>query len=147
MEEENYEVVTAYSGAQGLQILEKGDISLVILDIMMPGMNGMEVCDRIREFSNIPIIMVSAKGQEQDKISGLREGADDYIVKPFSVAELIARVHSQLRRYTYFSTQGKKDSHIHVKGLSIDEGKASGHVIWRKNQTNANRIFHPAFTG
>lgn len=123
LEEEHYEVLTAFCGADGLKIVESCEISLVILDIMMPGINGMEVCNKIRSFSNIPIIMVSAKGQEKDKIDGLKEGADDYMVKPFSTAELTARVNSQIRRFTYFNI-GKMDKHlIEVKGLSIDEQK------------------------
>ena len=76
--QEDYEVNTAYNGRDGLHVLAKNEISLVILDIMMPGIDGLEVCRQIRSFSNIPIIMVSAKSQEQDKISGLSEGADDY---------------------------------------------------------------------
>ncbi|BCN28903.1 response regulator transcription factor [Anaeromicropila herbilytica] len=130
LEEAKYEVITAYDGAEGLKVLEEHEISLVILDIMMPEINGLEVCSRIRSHSNIPIIMVSAKSQEQDKISGLSEGADDYMVKPFSVAELLARVNSQIRRYTYLNTGTNTggsgtstDNCLHVKGLSIDEQK------------------------
>lgn len=119
--EEEYEVMTAYNGKDGLKILETSNISLVILDIMMPGIDGMEVCNRVRSFSNIPIIMVSAKSQEQDKISGLSEGADDYMTKPFSVAELKARVTSQLRRFTYLNSNYVSRQAIEVKGLSINE--------------------------
>jgi DNA-binding response OmpR family regulator len=122
-EEESYEVLTAYNGRDGLRLLENNELSLVILDIMMPGINGMEVCKRIRSFSNIPIIMVSAKSQEQDKISGLLEGADDYMTKPFSVAELIARAVSQIRRYTYLNSEKANRQLIEVKGLSINEVK------------------------
>ena len=102
--QEDYEVLTACNGQDGLHALEKNEISLVILDIMMPGIDGLEVCRRIRSFSNLPIIMVSAKSQEQDKISGLTEGADDYLTKPFSTPELRARVTSQIRRYTYLNS-------------------------------------------
>lgn len=126
LKEEQYEVLTAFCGADGLRILESHEISLVILDIMMPEINGMEVCNKIRSFSNIPIIMVSAKGQEKDKIDGLKEGADDYMVKPFSTAELTARVNSQIRRYTYFNTEKMSKHLIEVKGLSIDEQK---HIV------------------
>lgn len=124
-EEESYEVLTAYNGHDGLRLLESKELSLVILDIMMPGINGMEVCKRIRSFSNIPIIMVSAKSQEQDKISGLLEGADDYMTKPFSVAELIARATSQIRRYTYLNSEKANRQLIEIKGLSINELKHS----------------------
>ncbi len=123
LEEEYYEVLTAFCGADGLKIVESCEIALVILDIMMPEINGMEVCNKIRTFSNIPIIMVSAKGQEKDKIDGLKEGADDYMVKPFSTAELVARVNSQIRRFTYFNTEKMDKHHIEVKGLRIDEQK------------------------
>lgn len=119
--EEEYEVLTAYNGRDGLQKLEHNQISLVILDIMMPGIDGLEVCNKIRLFSNIPIIMVSAKSQEQDKISGLSEGADDYITKPFSVAELKARVTSQIRRFTYLNSDFVNRQSIEIKGLSINE--------------------------
>jgi len=119
--QKEYEVLSAYNGCDGLRLLEKNDISLVILDIMMPGIDGLEVCQKIRFFSNIPIIMVSAKGQEQDKISGLSEGADDYLTKPFSVAELKARVTSQIRRYTYLNSDFVNRQSIEVRGLSISE--------------------------
>ena len=121
--QEDYEVLTAYNGQDGLHILEKNEISLVILDIMMPGIDGLEVCRQIRAFSNIPIIMVSAKSQEQDKVSGLSEGADDYLTKPFSTAELRARVTSQIRRYTYLNSNFVSRQCIEVKGLSINEEK------------------------
>ncbi|RDU25203.1 response regulator transcription factor [Anaerosacchariphilus polymeriproducens] len=120
-EEEKYDVLTAFNGRDGLKILENNEISLVILDIMMPGINGMEVCNRIRSFSNLPIIMVSVKSQEQDKISGLLKGADDYMTKPFSVAELIARATSQIRRFTYLNDERTDRQQIKVKGLSINE--------------------------
>ena len=119
--QEDYEVLTACNGQDGLHALEKNEISLVILDIMMPGIDGLEVCRRIRSFSNIPIIMVSAKSQEQDKISGLTEGADDYLTKPFSTPELRARVTSQIRRYTYLNSNYVNRQSIEAKGLSINE--------------------------
>ena len=87
-EEAGYMADVSYNGKEGLAQLQKNDYSLVILDIMMPGMNGYEVCSRIREKNNIPIIMVSAMGQNEDKIKGLMTGSDDYIVKPFCMEEL-----------------------------------------------------------
>ena len=119
--QEDYEVLTACNGQDGLHALEKNEISLVILDIMMPGIDGLEVCRRIRSFSNLPIIMVSAKSQEQDKISGLTEGADDYLTKPFSTPELRARVTSQIRRYTYLNSNYVNRQSIEAKGISINE--------------------------
>lgn len=95
----------------GLSILDKQDIHLVLLDIMMPGMNGLEMCRKIRETNNIPIIMLSAKSTDLDKILGLGTGADDYVTKPFNPLELTARVKSQLRRYTQLNqtaVQGKQ---------------------------------------
>lgn len=99
LENEGYEVQCAYNGAEALECLQKrSDIALVILDVMMPDVDGIETTRRIREENNIPIIMLSAKSEDQDKIVGLRTGADDYVTKPFNPEELIARVQSQLRR-------------------------------------------------
>lgn len=121
-EEAGFGVSIAYNGEDGLKILDQEAFSLVILDIMMPGMNGYEVCEKIREKNNIPIIMVSAMGQNEDKIKGLVTGSDDYIVKPFCMEELLARVNSQIRRFTYLN-QGIKNTnpHIEIKGLTIEE--------------------------
>ena len=97
---DGYKVFKANNAQEGLEILDKEDIQLCLLDIMMPGMNGLEMCKKIRETNNIPIIMLSAKSTDLDKILGLGTGADDYVVKPFNPLELVARVKSQLRRYT-----------------------------------------------
>lgn len=97
---DGYKVYKATNALKGLEILEKKDVKLAILDIMMPGMDGLEMCKRIREKSTIPIIILSAKSSDLDKIIGLSTGADDYVVKPFNPLELIARVKSQLRRFT-----------------------------------------------
>ena len=123
LEESNFKVCTAFNGSDGLEILETKDVSLVILDIMMPEINGIEVCNKIRSYSNIPIIMVSAKSQEKDKILGLSSGADDYMVKPFSIPELLARVNSQLRRYTYLNGGITNNNQITIKGLCMNEKK------------------------
>ena len=98
LEQEGFRVTSATSGEQGLALLEGIDPDLVILDVMLPGLDGFEVCRRIRELSSRPIIMLTAKGAEEDKIKGLRIGADDYVTKPFSAAELLARVDAVLRR-------------------------------------------------
>ena len=95
---DGYKVFKASNAQEGFDILEKEDIHLVLLDIMMPGMDGMEMCRKIRETNNIPIIMLSAKSTDLDKIMGLGTGADDYVTKPFNPLELTARVKSQLRR-------------------------------------------------
>ena len=97
---DGYKVFKANNAKEGLEILDQEDIHLVLLDIMMPGMDGLEMCRKIRETNNIPIIMLSAKSTDLDKILGLGTGADDYVVKPFNPLELTARVKSQLRRYT-----------------------------------------------
>lgn len=99
LESEGYRVVCTYDGAEALECLKANEeIDLVILDVMMPKVDGIEATKRIREVNNIPIIMLSAKSEDQDKIAGLRTGADDYVTKPFNPEELIARVQSQLRR-------------------------------------------------
>jgi DNA-binding response OmpR family regulator len=100
---EGFRAFKAFDGSQALKALEAQSIQLVILDIMMPGMDGLELCRRIRQNLNIPIVMLSAKSQDMDKVVGLGTGADDYLAKPFNVIELMARVKSQLRRYLYLN--------------------------------------------
>lgn len=118
LELEGYQVLTASSGEASLRIFEKETPDLVLLDIMMPDMDGYTVCQRIREFSRVPIIMVTAKGNEKEKIEGLNIGADDYVTKPFSASELAARVRAVLRR---IGTQGKlPESVFSYKDLVID---------------------------
>lgn len=104
---DGYKVFKAENAEAGLSILDKQDIHLVLLDIMMPGMNGLEMCRKIRETNNIPIIMLSAKSTDLDKILGLGTGADDYVTKPFNPLELTARVKSQLRRYTQLNPNSR----------------------------------------
>src|SRR5579875_1026780 len=98
LEFEGYEVITAGDGALALEQIERSAPDLVLLDVMMPRMDGFTVCQRVREFSSVPIIIVTARGQDQDKVKGLDLGADDYLTKPFSVEELLARVRAVLRR-------------------------------------------------
>ncbi|MFL7892715.1 MAG: response regulator transcription factor [Anaerolineales bacterium] len=95
---EGYAVLKAYDGQSAVEMVADKQPDLVLLDVMMPGMDGFGACERIREFSSIPIIMVTAKGEEQDRVRGLDVGADDYIVKPFSATEVLARVRAVLRR-------------------------------------------------
>ncbi|MBF8982763.1 response regulator transcription factor [Lutibacter sp. B2] len=111
LKNEGYNIFKSYNGLEALQIVEDTEIHLIIMDIMMPQMDGMKATNKIRETKNIPIIMLSAKSEDMDKIMGLNIGADDYIAKPFNPLELIARSKSQLRRYT---TLG---SFIHKTGL------------------------------
>ena len=123
---DGYKVFKANNAKEGLEILDKEEIHLVLLDIMMPGMDGLEMCRKIRETNNIPIIMLSAKSTDLDKILGLGTGADDYVVKPFNPLELTARVKSQLRRYTQLGNMNNQMGNHVFKcgGLQInDENK------------------------
>ena len=122
---DGYKVFKASNAQDGLDILNKEDIHLCLLDIMMPGMNGLEMCKKIRETNNIPIIMLSAKSTDLDKILGLGTGADDYVVKPFNPLELTARVKSQLRRYTQLNPNSNVHetvkNEISIRGLMINK--------------------------
>ncbi len=120
---ENYETLKAENGEEALKILENNDVDLIILDIMMPKVNGIEACLKIREEREMPIIMLSAKSEDMDKILGLNTGADDYLTKPFNPLELVARVKSQLRRYKKFNkiTLELESQKQHENILEIDE--------------------------
>lgn len=122
---DGYKVFKASNAQDGLDILNKEDIHLCLLDIMMPGMNGLEMCKKIRETNNLPIIMLSAKSTDLDKILGLGTGADDYVVKPFNPLELTARVKSQLRRYTQLNPNSNVHetvkNEISIRGLTINK--------------------------
>lgn len=109
LSKEGYQILKAYNGKEALVILEKTEVHLVILDIMMPEMDGMTVASKIRETKSVPIIMLSAKSEDYDKVAGLNNGADDYVTKPFNPMELIARVNSQIRRYTSFPSFKKEE--------------------------------------
>ncbi|OAA92286.1 response regulator transcription factor [Clostridium coskatii] len=109
---EGYKVLKASNGLEALQISNDNEVDLVILDVMMPQMDGIEVCMRMRKSKNMPIIMLSAKSQDLDKILGLTTGADDYVVKPFNPLELVARVKSQLRRYKRLNIPKKVDQEV-----------------------------------
>src|SRR5690242_10266082 len=110
LELEDYEVITASNGQQALEMIETQTPELVLLDVMMPKMDGFTVCQRVRAFSAVPIILITARGQDQDKVRGLDLGADDYLTKPFSVDELLARVRSVLRRSQFSARE-------HAQGL------------------------------
>ncbi len=98
LEQDGVEVTSAYDGIEGLRLVSENSFDLVLLDVMLPGMSGFEVCQKIREFSNVPIIMLTAKNDDSDKIQGLEFGADDYITKPFNILEVKARIKAILRR-------------------------------------------------
>lgn len=121
LQNEGYEVVKADNGLRALEVLKGTNVDLILLDIMMPQMDGIEACMKIREEKNMPIIMLSAKTEDMDKIWGLTAGADDYIAKPFNPLELIARVKSQLRRYKKFNSSSVfSENIIEVDELSIN---------------------------
>ncbi|WP_019850573.1 response regulator transcription factor [Desulfitobacterium sp. PCE1] len=118
---EGYTIYKAFNGLQALEIIEEQAIHLVIMDIMMPQMDGIRATMKIREERNIPVIMLSAKSEDTDKIMGLNMGADDYITKPFNPLELIARVKSQLRRYVTLGSLETKTNVYQSGGLMIDD--------------------------
>ena len=121
LEQEGYDVCTCHDGVMGLHELQSAEYQLVVLDIMLPMINGYEVLERIRKKSFIPVLILTAKDSEGDKVSGLRMGADDYLTKPFANSEFLARVSSLLRRYTIFNTADGSPEIITVGGLSIDK--------------------------
>ena len=154
LKNEGYNVFKAYDGIEALKILEDEIIHLIIMDIMMPNMDGTRTTVKIREEKQIPIIMLSAKSEDTNKILGLNLGADDYITKPFNPLELIARVNSQIRRYTRFSSLKEDENLIVIGGLTLDkESKvvtAEGEVvkltplelkIFTLLMENPNRVF------
>lgn len=122
LQQEGYQVYKAYDGAQAIEILKKNNIHLLIIDIMMPKLDGIHATLKIREFSSIPIVFLSAKSEDTDKILGLNVGADDYITKPFNPLELLARVKSNLRRYTQLGSLNVENNELfQVGGLCIND--------------------------
>ncbi len=121
LEQEGMDVDVAYDGEEAYNLAKANDYSLIILDVMLPKIDGLEVCTMIREFSNVPIIMVTAKGEDMDKILGLEYGADDYLTKPFNILELKARIKAILRRSVApVAKQAEKNNIINSRELSID---------------------------
>ena len=156
LESEGYAVECAYDGAQALTLLESRDISLVLMDIMMPVMDGISAMVKIRERSNVPVILLTAKGEDTDKILGLNVGADDYITKPFNPLEVLARVRSQLRRYTMLGAAQIRQSCLTVGGISMDDSSKTVTVdgepaaltpteydILKLLMENPGQVFHP----
>ena len=121
LKNEGYNVIKAADGLEALEKLENNEVHLIILDIMMPNMDGITATFKIREERNIPIIMLSAKAEDGDKIHGLSVGADDYVTKPFHPLELLARVKSQLRRYVQLGTYNEGAAKVEIDGLVLDE--------------------------
>lgn len=154
LKNEGIKVFQAVDGIEALEVLKKEDIHLILMDIMMPRMDGIKATFKIRESKNIPIIMLSAKSEDTDKILGLNIGADDYITKPFNPMELIARVKSGLRRYTNLGNYKEIDEEINVRGLilnkntkmvTVDEKELSltsiEYKILELLMTNKGRVF------
>ncbi len=128
LENDGYEVECAYDGEQAVEIVRQGKVDLVILDLMMPKMDGFEACKRIREFSKVPIIMLTAKSEDTDKIIGFEYGADDYITKPFNVMELKVRVRAILRRVGQDSSKKRPNDHIIAGRIELAPSSRNAYI-------------------
>ncbi len=156
LEAEGYRTFSAANGREALAILDREDIHLVLLDIMMPVMDGVSALAKLREFSNVPVILLTAKSEDTDKVLGLNVGADDYITKPFNPVELQARVRSQLRRYLHLGGGAVRESVISIGAVTLDDGSKTVSVdgepvsltpreyeILKLLMQNPGRVFHP----
>lgn len=156
LKNQNYNVLKAYNGEEALEIFKKEEIHLVLMDVMMPKLDGIGAIMRIRENSNVPIIILSAKSEDMDKIWGLNIGADDYVTKPFNPLELLARVNSNLRRYTSYTSSvvAQKEDTIKIGGIELNDNNKEVLVdgspvkitpleykILHLLMSNANRVF------
>ncbi len=154
---EGYNIYKAYTGIEALDVISKNDIHLVLMDIMMPVMDGITALIELRERTNIPVILLTAKGEDMDKVLGLEMGADDYITKPFTLVEVIARVKSQLRRYMRLGGSENKRTKLVVGGIELDDGTKQVTVDGEEIQltpiefdllklfmSNPGIVFHPA---
>lgn len=122
---DDYKLYEAYNGKEAMEVIENNDIHLVLLDIMMPQMDGIQVLSSMREKYNIPVIFLTAKGEDTDKVLGLNLGADDYVTKPFNPVELLARVKSQLRRYMVLGSGKTRSSVLRVGDIELDDAAKS----------------------
>lgn len=124
---EGYATVKAYDGQECLRLAEREPVDLILLDVMMPGLDGIRTTAKLRESCNVPIILLTAKSEDSDKVLGLNIGADDYVTKPFNPIEVLARVKSQLRRYTTLGGRPKEDDALlfHNGGIVLDDGAKS----------------------
>ena len=154
---EGYRVFRAENGREALTLAQNEDVHLMLLDVMMPQMDGLETLTRLREFSNIPVILLTAKSEDSDKILGLNVGADDYVTKPFNPVEVLARVRSQLRRYLQLGAGSVRPASIVIGGIELDDSAKTVTVdgepvaltpkeydILRFLMTNAGAVFTPA---
>lgn len=153
---EGYHVFRAENGREALTLAQNEDVHLMLLDVMMPQMDGLETLTRLREFSNIPVILLTAKSEDSDKILGLNVGADDYVTKPFNPVEVLARVRSQLRRYLQLGAGSVRPASIVIGGIELDDSAKTVTVdgepvvltpkeygILRFLMTNAGAVFTP----
>lgn len=156
LEAEGCRTFAAYNGREALAILDKEDIHLVLLDVMMPVLDGIGMLSRLRESSNVPVILLTAKSEDTDKILGLNVGADDYVTKPFNPVELLARVRSQLRRYLQLGGGTIREDVITIGSVSLDDGSKTVAVdgepasltpreydILKLLMQHPGRVFHP----
>ena len=139
----DYRLFEAYTGRQAVELVQKEEIHLILMDIMMPEMDGIAATQRIREFSNAPIILLTAKSENEDKVLGLNMGADDYITKPFVPMEVLARVRSQLRRYTLLGGQApEKPSVLTIGGICLDDEAKTVTVDGEPANLTPHGVFH-----
>lgn len=156
LEAEGYRTFAAANGKEALELLDREDIHLVLLDIMMPVLDGVSALSRLREFSNVPVILLTAKSEDTDKVLGLNIGADDYITKPFNPVELLARVRSQLRRYLQLGGGAVRENVLSIGPISLDDGSKAvtldgepvnltprEYEILKLLMQNPGRVFHP----
>ncbi len=154
---EGYGLYEAYDGAGALEAVREQEIHLVLMDIMMPGMDGITALSKIREESNVPVILLTAKSEDTDKVLGLNVGADDYITKPFNPVEVLARVRSQLRRYMELGSGKKKAGKVTIGGIELSDAEKTVTLdgepvsltptefsILRLLMENPGRVFSPA---
>ena len=154
---EGYHVFRAENGREALTLAQNEDVHLMLLDVMMPQMDGLETLTRLREFSNIPVILLTAKSEDSDKILGLNVGADDYVTKPFNPVEVLARVRSQLRRYLQLGAGSVRPASIVIGGIELDDSAKTVTVdgepvaltpkeydILRFLMKNAGTVFSPS---
>ena len=131
LQAEGYSTLTARNGREAIKLVAENKIHLILLDIMMPEMDGITALARLRETSNVPVIMLTAKSEDTDKVLGLNIGADDYVTKPFNPVEILARVKSQLRRYLYLGSHPKQPdttTSYRIKGLELDDKSKQVHM-------------------
>ena len=156
LEAEGYRTFAAANGREALEILDREDIHLVLLDIMMPVLDGVSALAKLREYSNVPVILLTAKSEDTDKVLGLNIGADDYVTKPFNPVELLARVRSQLRRYLQLGGGAVRESVLTIGPISLDDGSKAvtldgepvnltprEYDILKLLMQNPGRVFHP----